>query len=223
MKYEKTEGIVLRSFPYQDKHRIITVFTDCYGILQFIIKGVSAKRTDKLALSSPFCQGEYVFLRGKSSLIQFVDGSILSEHLQLRTKIQHIQAAADLVHTILHSQMPHKPAPKVYHFFYKCLRAIPLFKDTAPLTNSFCIKLLKQEGVLSLQPFCSQCTKTATALYQGESYCSFHMPELAYKFSQEDWNTLLILSYATTFSQLQSLMLSKDLVQKIKQIFQEKT
>ncbi|VHO03922.1 DNA repair protein RecO [Candidatus Rhabdochlamydia sp. T3358] len=223
MEYEKTEGIVLRSLPYQDKNRIVTVFTNCYGILQFIIKGISAKRTDKLALSSPLCQGEYLFYRGKSSLMHFVDGSVLSEHLQLRTKMQHIQAAANLVQIILTSQLPDKPAPKVYQFFYKCLRAIPYFEDTAVLTNSFCIKLLKQEGLLALQPFCSQCKKEAMALHHGESFCSFHAPKFSYKFSQEQWDILLTLAYATTFSQLQNLVSSEYLNEKINQVFQENT
>ncbi|MGL5263691.1 MAG: DNA repair protein RecO [Candidatus Rhabdochlamydia sp.] len=223
MEYEKTEGIVLRSLPYQDKNRIITVFTDCYGVLQLIIKGISAKRTDKLALSSLLCQGEYLFYRGKSSLMHFVDGSILSEHLQLRTKLQHIQAAASLSQIILTSQLPHKPAPKVYQFFYKCLKAIPSFKDPAPLINSFCIKLLKQEGLLILQPFCSLCEKEAIALYRGESFCNSHAPKFSFKFSQEEWATLLILAYATTFSQLQDLTLSENLQQKINQLFQENT
>jgi DNA repair protein RecO (recombination protein O) len=221
MEYEKTEGIVLRSIPYQDKNRIITVLTDTYGILQFIIKGISAKRTDKLALSSPFCQGEYLFYRKKSTLMHFVDGSVLSEHLQLRTKMQYIQTAANLAQIILSSQMPHKPAPKLYMFFYKYLRAIPLFTDTTPLLNSFYIKLLKQEGLLFLHSSCSRCANKATALDQGESYCSSHAPKLAFRFSEEDWNTLLILTYATTFSQLQNLAPSEDLSQKIKQIFQE--
>lgn len=223
MEYEKTEGIVLRSLPYQDKNRIITVFTDCYGVLQFIIKGICGKRTDKLALSSPLCQGEYLFYRGKSSLMHFVDGSVLSEHLQLRTKMHHIQAAANLVQIILASQLPHKPAPQVYQFFYKCLKAIPFFKDAAPLVNSFCIKLLKQEGSLALQPFCSQCEKEAIALYRGESFCSFHAPTFSFRFSQEQWSTLLTLTYANTFSQLQNLVLSEDLLQKINQLFQENT
>lgn len=223
MEYEKTEGIVLRSLPYQDKNRIFTVFTNYYGVLQFIIKGISTKRTDRLALSSPLCEGEYLFYRGKSSLMHFVDGSVLSEHLQLRTKMQHIQAAASLVQIILTSQLPHKPAPKVYQFFHKCLRAIPHFEDTAILTNSFCIKLLKQEGLLVLQPFCSQCEKEAMALYHGESFCSFHAPKFSFRFLQKQWDTLLTLAHATTFSQLQNLDLSEDLSEKIKQIFQENT
>lgn len=223
MEYEKTEGIVLRSLPYQDKNRIVTVFTNGYGILQFIIKGISTKRTDKLALSSPLCQGEYVFYRGKSNLMHFIDGSVLSEHLQLRTKMQHIQVAANLVQIILTSQLPHKPAPKIYQFFYKCLRAIPHFEDTAILINSFRIKLLKQEGLLALQPFCSQCEKEAMALHHGESFCNFHAPKLCFSFSQKQWDTFLTLAYATTFSQLQSLTLSEDLDKKINQIFQENT
>ncbi|MDR2539564.1 MAG: DNA repair protein RecO [Chlamydiales bacterium] len=221
MEYEKTEGIVLRSLPYQDKNRIVTIFTHCYGVLQFIMKGISAKRMDKLALSSLLCQGEYLFYRGKSNLMHFVDGSVLNEHLQLRTKMQHIQAAANLVQIILTSQLPHKPAPKVYQFFYKCLRAIPYFEDTTILTNSFCIKLLKQEGLLALQPFCSQCEIEAMALHQGECFCNFHAPKLSFRFSQDQWNTLLTLAYATTFSQLQNLSLSEDLHEKINQIFQE--
>ncbi|KAG6559172.1 DNA repair protein RecO [Candidatus Rhabdochlamydia oedothoracis] len=223
MEYEKTEGIVLRSLPYQDKNRIVTVFTNCYGVLQFIIKGISAKRTDKLALSSPLCKGEYLFYRGKGSLMHFVDGSVLSEHLQLRTKMQHIQAAANLVQIILTSQLPHKPAPKVYQFFSKCLKAIPYFENTDVLTNSFCLKLLKQEGLLALQPFCSQCEKEARALHYGESFCSFHAPKFSFRFSQEQWDTLLTLAYATTFSQIQNYALSKDLNEKINQIFQENT
>jgi recombinational DNA repair protein (RecF pathway) len=103
------------------------------------------------------------------------------------------------------------------------LRAIPYFEDTAVLTNSFCIKLLKQEGLLFLKPFCSQCEKEAMALHHGESFCGFHAPKFSYRFSQEQWDSLLTLAYATTFSQLQKLISSEDLNEKINQIFQENT
>lgn len=74
---------------------------------------------------------------------------------------------------------------------------------------------LQFEHMLALQPFCRQWEKEAMTLHHGESFCSFHAPTLSFIFSQEQWDILLTLVYATTFSQLKNLDLSEDLNEKI--------
>ena len=68
MTTTQTQGIVLTSYPFKEKDRIIKVFTKDKGLISLIIKGLSSKRSNLLALSSNFCMQEFVYRIGKSEI-----------------------------------------------------------------------------------------------------------------------------------------------------------
>jgi hypothetical protein len=192
MQEEKTEGIVLRSQEYKERQRIVTLFTP-QGVLSLIVKGVSPKQSHLLALTTPFSHGEYHFLRGRSELMRFQDGTVLNEHLVLRENLEWLRTAGALSQAIMRSQMPGKAAPQLFELYKAYHGHVCRVKQPQALLASFYIKLLKHEGV-------------------------WHDPasggELS-DFSLAEREQLHLLSRVERFSSLNALLIPNALLQKI--------
>lgn len=219
MHEEKTEGIVLRSQDYKERHRIITLFSPL-GLISLIVKSISRKNAHLLTLTTPFSHGEYIYLQGRSDLLRFHDGTVLDDHLDLRQHLKLLQTAGALANAILTSQMIGKPAPALFALYKSYHKQICCFDDPAPLLASFYLKLLKHEGQLSISSHCASCqSASAQFLYNGESFCSQHAEHRAISFSFSEWETVLMLNNVQQFSVLRTLCLSSSLLQKIQGLF----
>jgi DNA repair protein RecO (recombination protein O) len=219
MHEAKTEGIVLRSQDYKERHRIITLFSP-QGLISLIVRGISRKNASLLALTTPFSHGEYLYRQGRSELLQFHDGTLLDDHFILRQNLKSLQAAGALASAILTSQMTGKPAPALFLLYKSYHNQVPHFDDPTPLLASFYLKLLKYEGLLTISPHCAHCeAPSARFLYDGESLCSQHRAQGALPFSSPEWETLLSLDTAQQFSTLRTLPLPLLLLQKIQTLF----
>ncbi len=192
MKEERAEGIVLKTFDYKDNERISTVLTADEGVITLIVKGI--RYNNKISLTTPFCQAEFLFTKGKSDLFKLQDGAIINDHSFLRNNLSYLQAAADMVKHVLKSQLPGKSAPQLYHLLLACLKQLPFFSDTALLTHSFYLKLLTHEGVLSWDsPQVFPCSVT-----------------------DDEWKTLQALALVRSFKEMQTISLSSELKEKLK-------
>jgi DNA repair protein RecO (recombination protein O) len=160
MHEEKTEGIVLRSQDFKERHRIITLFTP-QGLISLIVKSISRKNTRLLSLTTPFCHGEYHYRRGHSELLRFHDGTILDDHFNLRQSLNSLQTAGALANAVLTSQMPGKPSPALFLLYKSYHKQVPVFSDGGALLSSFYLKLLKYEGLLTITPQCTACDAPA--------------------------------------------------------------
>ena len=106
MSERREEGIVLKSTPFKDADRIVTVFTPNQGVLSFIVKRLSKNRPAMVNLTTPLCRGEFIFKTGRSQLHRFIDGTILDLHLPLRQSYERLDYGAKMLSAILTSQMP---------------------------------------------------------------------------------------------------------------------
>ena len=149
MAEERVEGIVLRTTPYKESHRIITLFTQEAGITSFMAKRV--KTPEKMVLLSPFSQIEVIYRKKLSDLYSFKDGSLIADNLFLREKWDYLEIAGKMAQILLHSQLPGKPAPLLYNLFLSCIKQIPHFEEPTSLLLFFYLKLLSHEGILSLE------------------------------------------------------------------------
>lgn len=221
MSEEKFEGIVLKSQDYQERHRIITLFSEV-GLLSLIVKNISRKNARMLALTTVFTHAEYHVKRGRGELYAFADATLLDEHLSLRTSLAHIHAAASLTQAILSSQLPGKSSPALFHLYKSYLKQVPTFTDPATLLASFQIKLLKHEGLLHLTPHCSLCPEVpAQHIHDGESLCPNHSHSGTFRFSPGEWATLEQLHTAQQFSHLRTLAITPSVSTKIGTLFKE--
>ena len=191
MQEEKTEALILKSFDYQDRSRILTAYTQTHGLISFILKG--AKSASLLALSSPLCRIEALFIKKKSNLFRLEEGSILNPHLFLRNKLQHLKTAGELIKIILHTQMPEKPAPKLYALLLAFLKKIPEFEEVNAFLIAFRLKALMHEGGLSWE----------------------HQKLFPIRVTLDEWKVLKKISLSRSFEEIKTVSSSEDLKKKI--------
>jgi len=215
---------VLKSIPCNEFGRITHIFTLDRGIVTFFVKHVSKNRPSIINLTSPLCRAEFVLQTRRSTLRHFVDGMILDLHLSLRQSYEQLNCAGKMLNLILTSQMPEKPAPTLYLLLVTYLRHLPAFFDLASLWASFQLKLLKHEGLLSVEDICSTCSKTrASYLVGGESRCprcSENGDSLP--FSEQEWKMLLRLFHAKRIHTLKEITVNKELLRKVEILYKTK-
>jgi len=184
-------GIVLKSFDYQEKARILTLFSKEEGVLSLIVKKISTQSPHLLSLSTPFCEGEYSYLKKRSDLYLFQEGIVLTPHLTLRNRLSSLRAASHLAQLVLSSQMPGQSSPFLYLLFSSYLKQLPLFEDPFSLVSSFEIKLLIHEGLMPSHrdPF----------------------------FSQEEWSLLVDLAEVRSFTALKKLKVEETMQKKVRE------
>lgn len=153
MQQEHSKAIVLRSIPFKDNQKILSLFSEHFGLISLLVKGISPKKPSTNSLCELFCEAEFIFSRGNSDLKKFQDGSLLNLHLPLRNKLSYLKTASSMTHALLKSQMPETPAPHLYALLSSFLKQIPSFESQETLLGCFYLKLLKHEGTYHKESF----------------------------------------------------------------------
>jgi|JI10StandDraft_1071094.scaffolds.fasta_scaffold12071_2 DNA repair protein RecO (recombination protein O) len=151
MEEQKVEGIVLKTVPFKENDRILTLYTPQQGVMSLYVQGLSKKKPALTNLATPLCRGEYLFRKGRSDLHKFFDGTILDLHLPLRKSYTHLQVGGKILQTIHETQLPGKSSPALYALLVSYLKKLGDATFPETLLASFHLKLLKHEGVLSLE------------------------------------------------------------------------
>lgn len=218
---KKTEGITLKSTIFKENSRIIQIFSQDLGNISVFLKKISAKKPYLLALSSPFCHGEFLLKKNKGEIFSFLDGSIINSHLCLRKNLPTLQAASFCLRSILKTQLQEKNSLLPFKLLQSYLKAFPFFQDPFVLLSSFYLKLLLHEGLLYLSPKCNTCNGKTIAIHLGECLCSSHAPPYGFYFSHEQISTMILLATAKKFSSLLKVKLDRDLKEKISFLFED--
>ncbi len=217
---EKTEAIVLKSIPFQEKDRILTLFSREMGLFSLIVKKISSPQL--MTLTTPFCLGEFLYKKGRGELFSFRDGTVLDSHSFLRTDLASCMAAASMARALLNSHFPQGHISSLYLLFVSYLKQLPSFEKKENLVCSFCMKILLHEGVVHFSPLCNVCKeKTSTYLFRGESLCETHQEKGSIAVCASEWKTLETLTYCRSFQLLKECRITEELQAKIASFFQE--
>lgn len=138
------EGIVMKTVPYRDRDRVVTLFTE-EGLISVMMYRPKAGLAEMLTV------GEYEVEKGKGELWKLKDGYVIRGQRQLCKTIPEMDVAGKMIQAILRTQMPEKATPGLYPFFRAYLSQVCGFKNLPNLLYSFYLKLLKHEGLLSAQ------------------------------------------------------------------------
>jgi DNA repair protein RecO (recombination protein O) len=151
MQVITTEGIVLKSLPFRDYDRILTIFTPQHGLIKIIAnKGTFSRQKSGV---SPLAFGHFVCSIGKSELWKCQEIGIINAHLELRQNLASLEAALEMLQALCLSQLEGNPAPELYLLFKIYLAKVKTSTLPRNLTASFKLKLLQFEGVLTLEGF----------------------------------------------------------------------
>src|SRR3990167_1354425 len=221
MKEEKGEGIILHSLEFKEQERIVSIFTPHSGIISLIVKQLSKKNLTLVNLTTPFCQIEFIYRKGKSDLYRFIDGTILDLHLPLRQSLPHLIYGGKMLQAIRSTQFPGKPAPFLYQLLLSYIKKLPIYVKPESLYSSFQLKLLKHEGLFDLTQTCNKCKKNPPlCLVYGESFCSTCSPSFSTAFTTEEWNQLIIFTHSRKFDYITDAPLESAFQKKIENLFQ---
>jgi recombinational DNA repair protein (RecF pathway) len=91
MQLHSSKAIVLRSLALKEQQKILTLFSEQFGIISLVIK-TRAKQSH--CLTEPFCEGEFFFWPGSTDLKKYHEGSILDLHLGLRNQLSYLKTAS---------------------------------------------------------------------------------------------------------------------------------
>ncbi|MCI0382258.1 MAG: DNA repair protein RecO [Chlamydiae bacterium] len=219
---EKIEGIVLNSTLFGEKERIVTLFTPNHGVIRLIAKQLSQKNSSHFLLTTPFSHVEYQVSKGNSDLYKFKEGTIIQNFYTIfRNNLVYLETASSIAKSLLLSQLQGKPSLSLYQLTLSYLQAISKISNPIILGTSFQLKLLQHEGLICLKPICNVCGQNpANCLEYGESLCLAHSSSNGFSFSEEQWQSLLLLQQTRSFASLSAVACSKDLKEKIDQYFQ---
>lgn len=218
MTIEKDEGITLKSIPFKERQKILTVFTKKNGIISLILKGISSKNTHLSSVCDPFCKYHFLFKKGRSDIFFLKDVELIQKHLFLREDLETIQIACLMLKAVLSSQMPSKPTPFLYFLFRNYLKRLEFSSQKNALLTSFFLKVLLHDGLLHLKPFCNVCKKPSNHIQKGESLCKDHSSPYSFSFEDQEFTNLQILTFEKTFKNIE-IPTSKNFLDKVQNLF----
>lgn len=210
--------------PFQDYDLILTLFTAEEGVIKLIIKRALFPKKNGSSIPVPLTLVECIYAKGRGELYKCHEISLLHAHLRIRDNLSTLEAACDMIQSILMCQPLHSPAPELYFLFKTYLEKLPLGADARAFITSFNLKILRHEGLMEIAPNCSICSCALTVHYLslGEIFCQTHRPIQYQILSEEDMAYLLQLAHCTAFSQLVPIKLTDEFYEKMRLFFKER-
>jgi DNA repair protein RecO (recombination protein O) len=222
MQKMQAEGVVLQSIPFKETQRIVALFTPHEGVMKLILKrGATGKHGQGYGIE-PLSRIEVVYAQGRSDLFPCFETVVLDAYLPLRSRLELLQAACEMVQAVSCTQQPGKPASELFQLLTAYLSRLPDVRDPRALSSSFKLKTLRFEGVFAAPFLCSRCATplNGTSFHvREEVYCAQHALSPALPFAQEERDLMLLLAFGRDFSILRDLALEEELVKKISELF----
>ncbi len=214
MALERDEGIILSSIPYLRGSRILKIFSKEFGLISML----APRKLQKIPVGSPLTLLEFAYLK-KNDLYTLTEVKIAFSHADLKQSYEHLMAAASIAKSLLTSQFPGKPSPKLYLLAVTYLKKISEFSDPTKLAASFQLKLLQHEGVIHLSLTCQKCRAPSSFLCKGESLCKDHAKKESLSFTEEELHSLILLMGLKKFSEIETITAPLPFLEKISKLF----
>ena len=148
------EAIVLRTTPYGETNKIVTLYTERLGKVAVIARGARKPRSKFTSCTQPFTIGLFVAYMGKG-MGHLQQGEALYSLRKMREDLDKSAAAAYLVELVEKTVEDRRPSPSLYGLLKRILLALEDGDDPESYTRFLEVKLLP---VLGLYPVLGQCT-----------------------------------------------------------------
>ena len=145
-----SKGIILKVFPYSNTSLICNVFTDDYGKLTFIAKGVRKAKSPLLSILQPFNLLEFQYYYKKNRSMQLIkEADIVISFDKLRNQLSTIVLGSVLLNIINKIFENEYPNTTVFRLIYKTLNKLSSNnKDNKKFFLFFMFHLCQQLGFL---------------------------------------------------------------------------
>lgn len=219
MQINHTKALVLSSFNYRDYDRIVTYFTERYGVIKVLVRGGNRPRVRLFC--EPLALLELTYCPKKNEIHSFREGKVIEAHLSLRDSYERLEAGMKLLNITAKSQFSEMPAPKIFLLLKLYLKKITEFKNLDVLIYSYLLKCLLLSGAWTIQTKCSKCHKLLEMFYYSGSgyFCLACTPSKRLGFDIDEIQKLSTLIHERSFKALDQLDVNKSLSEKIDDLF----
>ena len=156
MGLHTTDAIVLRRYPFRETSVTLSCFTERYGKLRGLVKGLRAQPSRYGSQLEPLTVNRIVFYDTRASQLHLISQcDLLAPLAELQRDLDTARAAAlcaELVDAVTELEDPH---PEVYDLLRRTLERLAMgVTDLAPIRIHFIVRLLRLAG---FQPQVDQC------------------------------------------------------------------
>ena len=161
------EGIVIRTKPYGESHKLVTLFTREAGKMTCMARGAKKPVSRLAAVTQPFTHGSFSIYKGRGmGTIQ--QGDPLESLRHIREDIMSTAYASYITELIDRLTEQDDPQPAIYDMLFQGLHAIEEGYDPEAITLFVEWKMLPYAGLTPTLHQCANCGAT-----EGEFAFSF--------------------------------------------------
>ena len=142
----KVKGVILKTMDYKEKDKLMWVFTEEFGKISVLCKGVRSQKSKFQSLVRPLLFGDFLVFKGKS-LYSLNEGSIINAFSKLTTTLELLTYGSYYVELVDIVSVDGDPQQLVYRNLVTALYLLEAdVIDMEVLTLAYEIKLIGLTG-----------------------------------------------------------------------------
>jgi len=142
----KVKGVILKTMDYKEKDKLMWVFTEEFGKISVLCKGVRSQKSKFQSLVRPLLFGDFLVYKGKS-LYSLNEGSIINAFSKLTTTLELLTYGSYFVELVDIVSVDGEPQGLVYKNLVTALYLLEAdVIDMEVLTLAYEIKLIGLTG-----------------------------------------------------------------------------
>lgn len=186
---EKVKGVILKTMDYKEKDKLMWVFTEEFGKISVLCKGVRSQKSKFQSLVRPLLFGEFLVYRGKS-LFSLNEGNIINSFSRLATSLELLTYGSYYVELVDIVSIDGEPQPMIYRNLVTALYLLESDAiDMGILTLAYEIKLISYTGLSigkEMVPFeMSQGALKTAEFLQKTDFSKIHVLKIDEKTKKE--------------------------------------
>ena len=143
---ENIKGVILKTMDYKEKDKLMWVFTEKYGKISVICKGVRSAKSKYQSLIRPLLFGDFLLYKGKT-MYSFNEGLVISSFSKLSTSLELLTYGSYYVELIDIVSTDGDAQPKLYETMISGLYLLESEAvDMVLLTLAYEVKVLTLTG-----------------------------------------------------------------------------
>ena len=155
---EKTKGLIIRQSDYGDGNRMLTVFTEDFGIIKAAVYGVKKAKSRQSAASQLLSWGEFILYFGKGEVASVNSVTSLESFFPVYEDLEKLALCSYLCDVTYHVQGPSIPNNTLLRLmlnsFYACAYLdVPIRK----IKTVYELRLAADMGYMPVLSECAKC------------------------------------------------------------------
>ncbi|MTD29994.1 DNA repair protein RecO [Planomicrobium sp. YIM 101495] len=150
------EGIVIRTRPYGENNKIVTIFTREAGKITAMARAAKKPSSRLAAVTQPFTHGSFTIYKGKG-MGTLQSGDPLESFRHIREDIMMTAHASYVTELIDRLTEQEEPQPGIYEMLYQAFQAINEGYDPEAITLFVEWKMLAVAGLSPTLQHCANC------------------------------------------------------------------